>query len=456
MTTEAVDQLPAEGTDHDEANVLGWSDGVERRGEADRRSWGPDRRAEVRREAREAMLRLVVGVVAVLSIAAATDTLIWVAMVAFFAFFIVLHEFGHFIMARRAGMKVTEFFVGFGPRIWSIRRGETEYGLKALPLGGYVKIIGMNNLESVAPSDEHRAYRNGRYRDRFAVAIAGSTMHFLSAIVLFVVLFGVIGDFRNEPVVRLTSLVELEQTPAQAVGLRDGDKIVKVNGTTVSTWRDLVDQIQARPGETVALEVMRAEQRIVLRPTLAQIPITDPVTGLATGKQRGVLGVREPLVKDDFPTAVGRSVMTTARIVPQTLAGIANVFRPSSIERQAGQVRTAAGGGDIPVDQRPISAVGITQAAVSGARTDNGIYFVVSLFAQVNMFIGVFNLMPLPPLDGGLLAVASYERLRSRRGRRHHVDMNRLLPVAYAVIAVLLVFGLSTVFLDIASPISVR
>ena len=115
-----------------------------------------------------------------------------IAVILAFFVMIMLHEFGHFVMAKRAGMKVTEFFVGFGPRLWSVRKGETEYGFKAFPLGGYCRIIGMTNLEEVDPEDEPRAYRSKRFLPKLGVALAGSTMHFLIALVLiFVVLVGV-------------------------------------------------------------------------------------------------------------------------------------------------------------------------------------------------------------------------------------------------------------------------
>src|SRR4029079_19291502 len=100
---------------------------------------------------------------------------------------IVLHELGHFLTAKKAGMKCTEFFIGFGPRIWSFRRGETEYGVKAIPAGAYVKIIGMNHLEEVDPSDEERTYRRKPFWRRLSVAVGGSTMHFLIAFVLICV-----------------------------------------------------------------------------------------------------------------------------------------------------------------------------------------------------------------------------------------------------------------------------
>src|SRR5947209_7302931 len=137
---------------------------------------------------RAALVRLLVAVAAVVGITLATGTFSTMAVIIALLVMIMLHEFGHFVTAKAAGMKVTEFFVGFGPRLWSVRKGETEYGVKALPLGGYVRIIGMNNLEDVDPADEPRAYRQQPFWRRMSVAVAGSTMHFLLAFVLLVVL----------------------------------------------------------------------------------------------------------------------------------------------------------------------------------------------------------------------------------------------------------------------------
>ena len=140
---------------------------------------------------------------------------------------IMLHELGHFVMAKRAGMKVTEFFLGFGPRLWSIRRGETEYGVKAIPAGGYVRIIGMSNVEEVDPADEERTYRSKPYRHRLGVAVAGSTMHFIIAAFLLFLLYAAVGAAR--PPGRWSTR-SCPDSPAQQSDFRVGDRIVAVNG----------------------------------------------------------------------------------------------------------------------------------------------------------------------------------------------------------------------------------
>src|SRR5438093_8180746 len=138
---------------------------------------------------RAALVRLLVAVLAVIAITLLTGTFSTTAVIVALLVMIMLHEFGHFVTAKAAGMKVTEFFVGFGPRVWSVCKGETEYGVNALPLGGYVRIIGMHNLDKVDPADEPRTYRQKPYWRRMSVALAGSTMHFLIALVLLWVVY---------------------------------------------------------------------------------------------------------------------------------------------------------------------------------------------------------------------------------------------------------------------------
>src|SRR5204863_1315957 len=146
---------------------------------------------------------------------------------------IMLHEAAHFVTAKRAGMKVTEFFVGFGPRIWSFRRGETEYGVKAVILGGYCRIIGMTNLEEVAPEDEPRAYRSKGYLARVGVAGAGPAVHFLIAFVLMFAIFFVAGDVQHE---RALTKLDSVSVGAKAAGIRAGDTVVAIDQTPIRNW----------------------------------------------------------------------------------------------------------------------------------------------------------------------------------------------------------------------------
>ena len=191
-----------------------------------------------------------------------------------FSFFvmIMLHEFGHFVMAKRAGMKVTEFFVGFGPRVWSFRKGETEYGLKAFPLGGYCRIIGMTNLEEVDPEDEPARTGRRRFLPKLDVALAGSTMHFLIALVLiFIVLVGA-GDWFSDP--HVSTVVDSVTGPAAKAMIHPGDtRRRRSRASRCTTWDDAVDADpgpsgpdRCRSSSTRARPTTRDDQRPPRRP----------------------------------------------------------------------------------------------------------------------------------------------------------------------------------------------
>ena len=180
----------------------------------------------------------------------------WVIVILALVFMIFMHELGHYLTAKWSGMKVTEFFIGFGPRVWSFQRGETEYGVKGIPAGAYVRIIGMNSLDEVAEGDEPRAYRSKSYPRRMAVALAGSAMHFLMALVLLFVLFAHYGD----PIDREQAAAESEgwtlgtisvDSAAEAAGMEAGDRLISFDGIAISTFDDFGDLVQVRGGQTV-------------------------------------------------------------------------------------------------------------------------------------------------------------------------------------------------------------
>ena len=186
-------------------------------------------------------LAALLGVLTVVGILNLSVLLVILAI----AVIIFLHELGHFMAARRADMKVTEFFIGIGPRIWSFRRGEVEYGVKAIPAAAYVRIIGMSNLDEVAPEDEPRTYRQKTYGQRMLVAVAGSGMHFLIAIVLAFTVFLVIGQ-RDVTAWGVNSASP--GSAAAVAGIRAGDRIVTVDGVDVATHAEMSDEIRRHPG----------------------------------------------------------------------------------------------------------------------------------------------------------------------------------------------------------------
>jgi membrane-associated protease RseP (regulator of RpoE activity) len=392
------------------------------------------------------------------------------------------HEAGHMATAKAFGMKVSRYFVGFGPTVWSFRRGETEYGLKAIPLGGFCKIVGMTPQDDdVAPEDEHRAMWRYPVWKRTIVMGAGSAAHFVIAIValyLAAVFMGLPNpaypaddaEARQQPaVVSLADCVvptnEVRQcaagdpsSPAQAAGLQDGDRITAVNGTPITTWDDMTKAVRAiRPGPA-EITYERAGQTRTTEIQLAAVqrpPLDDPSGPTATVSAMGVgLNVLVPPMVTYGPIdAVGATADFTGNMAVQTAHAIKRV--PEKVPA----LWHAITGGERDADT-PISVVGAS--LLGGEAAAAGLWeLFVMLFISLNFFIGVFNLLPLLPLDGGHIAIAWFERARSwvyaRIGRADpgRVDYFKLMPLTYAVILIGGAFTLLTITADIVNPISI-
>ena len=402
---------------------------------------------------------------------------------------VCLHEAGHLLTAKRFGMKATQYFAGFGPTVWSFRRGETEYGLKAIPAGGFVKIVGMTPLEQVDEADAKRAFWRFPLWQRTVVLVAGSATHFALAVAIFYVAALTTGlpnpaaqsfdPLAAKPVIGEVSpcvVVPYERaaegglrecrgsdpvSPASAAGLERGDRLVSVDGTEVATYGDLVREIRATPpGPTEVAYLRDGEQRDATVDLVAtQRPALDDPDGtgpLQTVSSIGIT-VRSPqLILDDYGpvTAAGASLDFLGETVQQTFAAVAAF--PSKIPKLLDAI-----GGEERDQETPISVVGASRIGGEAVELGAPIIFLV-LLGGLNVFIGVFNLFPLLPLDGGHVAIAWYERARSwvasRRGLPDpgRVDYNRLLPVTYVVI---LLFGgltLLTLTADIVNPITLQ
>jgi membrane-associated protease RseP (regulator of RpoE activity) len=392
---------------------------------------------------------IVAAIVIVLATQVAVSTLVVIAALIFFIF---MHELGHYLTARWAGMKVTEFFIGFGPRLWSFRRGETEYGFKAIPAGAYVKIIGMSNLEDVDPSEEHLTYRQKPYWRRLSVAVAGSTMHFLMAIVLIFSVYSVFGVPDPEAegwTVGAISALETGPSPAEEAGLQLGDRIVSVDGQRFGNFDAMASHLRERPGEEVTIVVERDGERRTLRTELAdRNPGGEPVGFLGVGPEWAT--TREGPVQ-----GLWEGVRTTGETMVLSVQALGQFFSPDGL---GGYIDTLTGTtpavepGAIEGENRLLSPVGAVN--VAGQAADAGLVNLISFLFLINVFIGVFNLVPLLPFDGGHVVIATYERIRSRGGRRYHADVSKLMPLTYAVVVVLILIGLSALYLDIADPIN--
>ena len=382
---------------------------------------------------------------------------------------IFLHELGHYLTAKWAGMKVTEFFIGFGPKIWSFGRGETEYGLKVVPAGAYVRIIGMNNLDEVDPGDEPRTYRQKSFPKRLLVVSAGSLMHFAQAFVLLVILLGVVGfpgrSIANPPDRAPAWQIDtvLRNSAAEEAGLRKDDLIVAVDGQPVSRYDELSDALaRAEVGEDVQLTVERGagertvEARLRPRPADEGGETGSPFLGVGTSKHFS----DEPV---GLGTAVVRAPGEMVRFTGQTFGAMAGFFSPRGISDFANNVGEAnnpdsgsggSGSGSSADDNdRLISIIGVVQ--LGSQDVENRAAFLLALFFSLNMFIGIFNMLPLLPLDGGHAAVAIYERIRSTsRAACITPTSPSCCPLTYAVVMGLVVLGVTAMYLDIVDPIS--
>jgi membrane-associated protease RseP (regulator of RpoE activity) len=417
-------------------------------------------------EQRAALFRLLLIVGAGILAAVATGVGRTVAVVVAIVVMIMLHELGHFLTAKWGGMKVTEYFLGFGPRLWSVRKGETEYGVKAIPAGGYVKILGMSNLEQVEPADEARTYRQQSYGRRFAVGVAGSAMHFLIAFVLLVVLYSAVGqlDARHPRLqVGELTLFKTGQSPAQAAGFHLGDKIVSVDGRRFARWDDLPPYIQAHPGQPLTFVVERGGRQLTLTPTPVDRRSIELRSGADPGRPSeptGFIGIGPafPVLRTSPVTALGRAGGELGRQMGATLGALGRLVTLNGIKGYGDQL-TGNGGGSggraaTPGKDEPrfLSPVGFVRVASQAA--NSGLRDVLYLLVLINIFVGVFNLLPLLPLDGGHVAIATYERIRSRRGRRYHADVAKLMPLTYGVFLLLVFLGLSSLYLDIVRPLA--
>ncbi len=385
---------------------------------------------------------------------ASIGQLLMLAVVAALAFMILFHEAGHFVAARLTGMKATEFFLGFGPRLWSFRRGGTEFGVKALPLGGYVKVIGMTNLETLAdPADEPKTYRAATYPRKVLLASAGTIAHFILAFVLFLSLnsgFGRMTGF-SLPVVGSVNPLEIGSSPAAIAGIKAGDRIVEISGTPIAIGSDVrtaIDNTATRP-LTVTLD------RNGVRKTVPLTPVRDVDGVMRIGVQWDENAFGTTTNRMGLVTGAKESVSSMVRLVPETWGGLFRFFAPSSLQSYGSTLGKAATNQPLTraeSEGRMSSAVGISRMMRDAGRDD--VRTAIELFAIVNIFVGMFNMLPLMPLDGGHVLVATYERLRSRRGRMYHVDFRKLLPVTYVVLLVMSVIGFTSLYLDITKPLS--
>ncbi len=395
------------------------------------------------------------------------DLIGWVIFIVALLFSVMLHETGHFVMAKKFGMKATRYFVGFGPTLWSTRRGETEYGIKALPFGGFVKIIGMHSLDDVDdPADEPRSFRRKPAWQRIVVLCAGSFMHFVLAFVLIFCLALGIG-IENDNTTQLGTVSACvaantgqlssgqctpgdKASPARLAGLRVGDQVTAFDGTPVSSWTQLGDAIRRAPaGSPATITVKRGGQTLTLHATLAAVSgRSGAYLGIAPTV---VFQVASPVRAVQYAgSAFGQVLVGSVKAVAALPAALPKLFSKDRGSTAAGQVSSVVGAAE---------ATGAAVAANVGWQYK--VSFVLLLIASLNIFVGAFNMLPLLPLDGGHVAVVVWERIRAwfarlrRRPDPGLVDMAKLLPVSFSIFMVLMFFGIILVLADIVNPVNI-
>jgi membrane-associated protease RseP (regulator of RpoE activity) len=385
---------------------------------------------------------------------------------------VMIHEGGHFLTARRYGMKATQFFVGFGPTLWSTRRGETEYGVKAIPAGGFVKIVGMTPLEQLEPGDEGRAFFRHPAGQRTVVLGAGSFMHFVIALVLVLGSSFALGQVveSTPALAKLTDCVAsgTDQTcgkndavpaPAKAAGVRAGDIVVSIDGRKVKDGDDFITRVRASAGSPLTLVVRRDGKDVPLtvtparveRPTLNDPKKTEPVGAIGVTVQRRIVTERHGFVQSLKDTG-----STMKLIVVQIKATFTDKL--GTITTLYGPHRDANGF---------IGVIGASRVSgevlASDETTSVKIASFIGLIAGLNFFVGVFNLLPLLPLDGGHIAIVLFEagrdrlrRMRGYVGEIQRVDVAKLMPLTYAVVLVFIGLTVWIMGADIVNPVKLQ
>ena len=353
---------------------------------------------------------------------------------------VFLHEVGHFSTARLTGMKVTQFFMGFGPRVWSRTKGEVEYGVRALPLGAFVRIIGMNNVDEVDPADESRAYRSQTFPRRLLVITAGSLMHMVIAFILFLGVYASGGRQQNTGVSTVRGLAQ-STSPASTAGIAIGDTLVSIGGIAVSDYSSVSSAIQSfSVGESISVvfehEGVRQTREVVLvqHPTIAGRAYFGVMVDDWGWKDLGVI------------ESVGQSISDIGTTITDSVKGVVVALNPMN------SIRHLTKSPEATLETRPTTVVGISDFSGTVGRSD-GLKGVLTLLASINVFVGVFNMFPLLPFDGGHAAIAIYERVRSRKGRLYRADINKMVPLATLVVGLLSLLLLTGLYLDITQPL---
>jgi len=367
-------------------------------------------------------------------------------------FSVMVHEFGHYLTARRYGMRVSEFFLGFGTRIWSRQRGETEFGIKAIPAGGYCRIEGMTPRDEMPEGEDDRAFYRASSARKLIVLGAGSFLHFVLGYLLLFVLLAGVGVNQVLPVI---GSVAANSAAAEA-GFQKGDEIVAIDGDSSTDWQDQLLKIRNSKGKPLTFTIKRGgiEQTITASPRM---------TNIDDGTSRYVLGIiNEFGTKRINPL---KSVTSAASLTWHFTSASAKslVQLPTKIPALWGQTF----GGEKRDENGLVGVVGVArvsgQAAASGELTlPERLGTFILIVASLNIFVGLFNLLPILPLDGGHMAVAIADEIRAlfarlrRKPRPAAIDVQVLTPITAVVFVILAALTVLLLIADIFNPISLN
>jgi len=393
-----------------------------------------------------------------------------IAFIVALLFSVMVHEFGHYLTAKRFNMKVTEFFLGFGKRIWSFRRGETEFGLKAIPAGGSCRIVGMSVTEEMTEEDKPRAFYTASAPKRLIVLGAGSFLHFVLGFLILVLLLGGVGTVSVTNKVGEVAPCILQSTsgassttcdansiasPAKIAGIQAGDEIKAINGKRISLWSNAVRIIRASANKEIKISVRRGSQNLDFNLT--------PEARVLDGKKIGVIGVVNKIGTQRLSPikTVSESTRITWELMKQSVTSLISL--PAKIPELVQQTF----GGKKRDSSGLVGVVGVARVSAQNASdpklgTTQKISTFMVIIASLNIFVGIFNLLPLLPLDGGHMLIAvidGYRRWNARRKGRHMpaaFDLERLMPLTVTVFALLAALSLLLLAADIFNPINLN
>jgi membrane-associated protease RseP (regulator of RpoE activity) len=364
---------------------------------------------------------------------------------------VMVHEFGHYITARKYGMWVSEFFVGFGKRIWSVQRGETEFGVKAIPAGGYCKIEGMSPSDELPEGQADRAFYKASSAKKLVVLGAGSFLHFVLGFVLLFSLFAGIGTNQVLPVINEV----VPNSAAQAAGILPGDEVLSINGKQVTEWYKDVEVVRESKGSELTLVLSRNGEEIVVT---AAARLTD-----IDGTKRYVLGIVNDvgLKRSGLFVSLKNSATVTQGFLTESVKSLGKL--PEKIP--------ALWGATVRGEERDanglVGVVGVARVSGEAVGSDKltpmeRLATFVLIVASLNIFVGVFNLLPILPLDGGHMAVAIADSIRAffarlrGRPRPAPIDVTVLTPITMVVFVVLATLTLLLLVADVINPVTLN